>query len=120
MEFWNLRDQDYLSINPSHIVFTYKIIDNNNNIIKSNKINRSITLKETINTINFKGYNLPTTMDYLKWGHIISESNDFAIVKKYNSNSIYHININILEKEGGAINVTLKKGGYRFLITDCQ
>jgi hypothetical protein len=32
-------------------------------------------------------------MNYLKWGYILSESNDFAMVKKYNFKLIYHINI---------------------------
>lgn len=33
-EFWNLRDQDYLSLNPAYIIFTYKLIDSTNGIVK--------------------------------------------------------------------------------------
>lgn len=80
-EFWNIRDEDYLSLNPSHIVFTYKLLDNNQ-IIKSSKINRSIILKEKQNSFNFKGYNLPATMDFMNWGTLLFKSDSFAQIKK--------------------------------------
>jgi hypothetical protein len=80
-EFWNIRDEDYLSLNPSHIVFTYKLLDNNE-IIKTSKINRSIRLKEKPNSFKFKGYNLPTTMDFTLWGPILFNSDSFARIKK--------------------------------------
>lgn len=90
IEFWNLRDEDYISLNPSHIIFTYKII--NNDLLTETKLNRSRSVK-TVPSFNFKGYNLPKTMDYSKWGLIISETTSFCIVKKQNSKLYYHINI---------------------------
>ena len=93
IEFWNIRDQDYISLNPSHIIFTYKIIEQDNGIIKTSKINRSKSITDNTKTINFKGLNLPATMDFTKWGTIIFESDRFALVKKISSKSIYHINI---------------------------
>lgn len=97
IEFWNIRDQDYMSLNPSHIVFTYKIISKDNEIIKTSKLNRSKLIKDETKTFNFKGYNLPSTMDFSNWGTLIFESDTFAQIKKLNSNSVY--NINILDKE---------------------
>ena len=63
-EFWNLRDEEYLTLNPSHIVFTYKILKGDNQFIKASKLNRSRFLKE--NTEIFKGFNLPSTKDISK------------------------------------------------------
>jgi hypothetical protein len=63
IEFWSLRDEDYISLNPSHIVYTYKIINDHNNIITT-KINRSKSIKSS-DFIKFKGFNLPNTMDFL-------------------------------------------------------
>jgi hypothetical protein len=97
IKLWNLKDQDYISLNPSHIVFTYKILSTDNEIIKTSKLNRSKSIKDNTKTFNFKGYNLPCTMDFSNWGTLIFESDTFAQVKKLNSNSIYHINI--FEKE---------------------
>lgn len=43
IEFWNLRDEDYISLNPSHIIFTYKII--NNDLLTETKLNRPRSVK---------------------------------------------------------------------------
>ena len=114
-EFWNLRDQDYLSLNPSYIVFTYKLIDSTNVIVKKSKINRNINIQEdTKENLNFKGYNLPSTMDFTSWGRVLFMNNYYAEVKKYNSNTIYHIDISPLE-----LKVTLKNKNYTlFEFTD--
>lgn len=93
IEFWNLRDPDYFSLIPSHIVFTYKIVVTNKEEIKTSKLNRSKTITENPNLFKFKGFNLPCTMDYLKWGKLIFESYKNVEVKKLNSNSVYHIQI---------------------------
>lgn len=90
IEFWNFKDEDYISLKASHIIFTYKIINPNFYKIKP-KINRTKLLYD--NTINFKGYNLPNTMDYHKWGNIISESDNFVLIKKYYSKLFYYINV---------------------------
>ena len=42
IELWSLRDEDYTSLNPSHIVYAYKIInDPSYKIIITTKINKS-------------------------------------------------------------------------------
>src|SRR5271168_531804 len=69
-EFWNLRDEDYTSLSPSHIIYTYKIVkspsgEEGTGSIQTSKFNRD----ESINTspsIKFKGFNLPCTMDFSK------------------------------------------------------
>jgi DNA polymerase type B, organellar and viral len=91
IEFWSLRDEDYISLNPSHIVYTYKIINDHNNIITT-KINRSKSIKSS-DFIKFKGFNLPNTMDFLEWGKVIFKKDTFALVSKINSKFKYHINI---------------------------
>lgn len=66
-EFWNLRDEDYTSLTPTHIVFSYKYL---NDTLKygsliSSKFNRDKSLNNK-KSINFKGFNLPNTMDFSK------------------------------------------------------
>nr|QWO71395.1 DNA polymerase [Termitomyces sp. K1Ag] len=94
IEFWNIKDITYFSLKPSDIIFTYKILGKEpyGDLIKKSKLNRMRSIKKNSN-FYFKGYNLPCTMDYSKWGKIISECDTFAIVKKVNSSLIYHIKI---------------------------
>ena len=92
IEFWKLRDEDYISLNPSHIIFTYKIINNDLLTETKSKLNRSRRVN-IVPSFNFKGFNLPKTMDYLNWGKIESESSSSYIIKKHNSKLYYHINI---------------------------
>ena len=61
------------------------------------KFNRDKSI-DTLPSIKFKGFNLPLTMDFTKWGNIISQSDTLAIVNKLNqggkvSKFNYHINI---------------------------
>jgi len=82
--FWESRDEGYHCLNPSDIVFTFKIISEAEELgedklkIKFNKIKNN----ENIKTINFKGYNLPNTMDYEEWGEIIEEEGRNIMIKK--------------------------------------
>ena len=94
LEYCNLIDEDYLSLNPSYIVYTYKII-NKNYSSKDNYIKRRLNNPTFSNNsnLNFKGYHLPNTMDFTEWGIIINQTDSFAKVKKVNSNSNYYINI---------------------------
>jgi hypothetical protein len=113
IEFWDIRDQDYISLNPSIIIYTYKLISENNGIIVTSRLNRSKSIileKESKDSFIFKGYNLPSTMDFTTWGQVLFTSNNFAQVKKYNSNSIYHIVI--YDKE---LKVTLKNKDHTLL-----
>jgi hypothetical protein len=101
---------------PSNIVYTYKfiksssvlVLDKVNSDLQKSKFNRSKSIKASPNygvnrSLKFKGFNLPDTMDYSKWGTIIFQSDLFAEVKKLTSKFSYHINI--LEK---SLLVTLK------------
>lgn len=49
-------------MNPSHIVYTYKII-NDPSYNNKTKINRSKSIKSSY-FIKFKGFNLPNTMEF--------------------------------------------------------
>jgi hypothetical protein len=80
-------------LNPSHIVYTYKII---NHELYNYKDKSRFNKDKSINTtpsIKFKGLNLPNTMDYLEWGKVIFQKDNFALVSKINSKFKYHINI---------------------------
>ena len=55
IEFWNLRDEDYINLNISDIILTYKIIESNIDITKLNK-SRDL-IKDNNILFNFKGYN---------------------------------------------------------------
>ena len=84
-EFWNLRNQDYLSLNPSYIIFTYKLNDSTKGIVQKTKLNRNIlSIEDTKNTLNFKGFNLPSTIDFTQWGRVIIMNNFYAEVQKIN------------------------------------
>lgn len=80
-EFLGLRDQDYILSNPSHIIYTYKLIDPSPIIIKE-KINRSIAIKKDSHSFNFKGFNLCTTMDFSLWGEVLYATDRLVKVKK--------------------------------------
>ena len=101
IEFWNLRDEDYKSLSLSHILYSYKVLESSNESnsvvigktsINTSKFNRDKSIN-TIPSINFKGLNLPSSMDFSQWGKIISQSDSFALVKKFKSKFHYHINI---------------------------
>jgi len=63
--FWNIKRSYYISIPVIDIIFTYRIMSNNNGIITSSKFNIK---KENKNIIHFKGYNLPNNMNCIEWG----------------------------------------------------
>lgn len=90
-----LKDEYYHSLLVDEIIYTYQIIDNTKTKDEkpiTNKINR-IKLSDNINVINFKGYNLPNTMDYYDWGNIIEETENYVLIKRHNSKLFYYINI---------------------------
>lgn len=90
-----LKDEYYHSLLVDEIIYTYQIIDNTKTKDEkpiTNKINR-IKLSDNINVINFKGYNLPNTMDYYDWGNIIEETENYVLIKRHNNKLFYYINI---------------------------
>lgn len=95
-------------MNLSHIVYTYKIItkteEESSGSVQRSRLNKYTSrIKQPSNSINFKGFNLPITMDFFEWGKVIVQSESFALVKKHNSKINYHIEI--LDKY---LNVSLK------------
>lgn len=102
-EFWNLKNEDYHLAELNEIIFTYKIINVNlfTKILhspiptggKSTNISPSIPNFKKQETLNFGGYNLPSTMDINSWGncHFLSEGK--AIVFKPSSSLIYHVEL---------------------------
>jgi hypothetical protein len=99
-EFWNLRDEDYISLNPTNIVYTYKFIKSTSDILVDGsentfrtKLNKHKSIKKKISSIKFKGFNLPCTMDFSQWGKITNITETSIIIKKLNSKFNYHISI---------------------------
>jgi len=64
--FWETKDEEYYSMNPEYIIFTYKIIDPLNKDetikIKFNKIKSS----EKEENVKILGNNLPYTLEFNK------------------------------------------------------
>jgi hypothetical protein len=109
IEFLNLKDEEYISLKPNSIVFTFQLLSPDNGIITSSKINRRKSQQSSnIQTFNFKGWNLPNTMDYSEWGEIISESENLILVKKRNSNAIYNITLDSVGKQAPKVRIRVK------------
>jgi len=100
IEFYELKDEYYKTLDVTHIVYTYKIIDNKDKLydnVKLNKLNK-VKKKEIKTKPEFKvlGYALPPTMDFTEWGVCIFDINyKKAIVYKKNSKVEYHIEIEL-------------------------
>lgn len=77
---------------PEYIIFTYKFIEplNKEETIKT-KFNK-IKSSEKEENIKFLGNNLPNTLEFNKWGHLLEENESFILIKKFNSKLQYHIN----------------------------
>jgi hypothetical protein len=107
----NLRSEDYYIINVDSIIYTYKILDpdKNNNVIKVSKLNRSNSIKNNP-IFQFKGYNLPLTMDITSWGHIYFNDNyTNAIIIKPNSTYFIKLYDSYSEVELKFNNITVLK-----------
>jgi hypothetical protein len=88
-ELLDILNDEYKNLPIINIVFSYKILDNNNrskidsNNIKSNKLPM----------FKIYGYNLPSTTDINKWGKIIKHNNNHYIIKRFNSELLYDITV---------------------------
>jgi hypothetical protein len=103
----SIKDNSYKNLPIKEIVFSYKIIAlDNDKISKKSTIGTKKSLKQKIKTYQFKGYNLPNTMDYKFWGKIISITDNNIIIRKKGSKYIY--NINIINNNPLTYNVTLE------------
>jgi hypothetical protein len=94
LNFWEIKSEDYHTLKFEEIIFTYKIIESNEDINKTKLSKPMIKIKENKPVFNFGGFNLPSTMDITKWGDYVFK-NDYknAIVYKPQSKAIYHINL---------------------------
>lgn len=94
-EFWNIKGDEYHSMEVSKIIFTYKVLPLELDISKSKILNHQKSIKSNkLSTFKFGGHDLPCTMDFTEWGetHFYKEYTK-AIVYKHNSKGEYHINI---------------------------
>jgi hypothetical protein len=90
-EYWNLKSQEYHLNVITKIIYTYKIIKENMDLPR--KINRAPSVK-TKPLLTFKGYDLPSTMDFTKWGkYNFNEDKNLAIIEKPNSMAIYSVEL---------------------------
>ncbi len=94
IEYWNIKDNEYLSYNISEIYFMYKINILNSKykpIIKP-QVSKPDIMKEKTNFLRLGGFNLPNTMDLFQWGDVVFFNNDTkALVFKKRSKAEYHI-----------------------------
>lgn len=101
ISFWDIRSEDYHINIVSGIIFNYKLISKDFNIIES-KINlhNKINLNKKA-TFKFGGFNLPTTMDINIWGNVYYKNSSLVIINKLNSKLEYHVsfftNYNLIE-----------------------
>ena len=98
IEFWSIKDEEYLTYIISEIIFSYKINDMNqvsNHKLLNIKPLRPVgqlDISNKTNLLRFGGFKLPITMDLFEWGKVIFyNNNEKAIVYKNKSNSEYHI-----------------------------
>ena len=92
ISFWEIKSDEYQLAESLEIIFNY-------NLLKYEKLSKKVYKPNLLKTdektlFNFKGYNLPNTMDLTLWGDYIFK-NDFssAIVYKPHSKVIYHISL---------------------------
>ena len=85
--FWELKSEEYqtMLLDPI-LIINYYIVPSNVNLTSITE-DQSIDKKKKLNILNnmkFKGYKLPNTMDYLKWGEYRydKDSNEYIIYKK--------------------------------------
>ena len=94
IEYWDIKDNEYLSYSINEIIFTYKIYIPNSKskpTIKT-QISKLETLKFKTNLLKLGGYSLPNTMDLFHWGDVVFFNNDTnALVFKNKSKAEYHI-----------------------------
>lgn len=62
--FWEIKSEDYHISSIESIVFTYKFIGKQEDIIESKILKPKQFNLISNNLFNFKGYQLPTTMDF--------------------------------------------------------
>jgi hypothetical protein len=93
---WELVEDEYNSqFDKPKIVLIFKLNSENNNIKKTNLEKRYNIKNKKIESINYVGYNLPSTMDFTTWGsYNIDPLYKHAVVCKQNSKAIYKIFIN--------------------------
>ena len=92
-EFWYLKIEYYKNLFIKSIVFTYKVVKKDIDVIIPTKI-----LKPVNNTnktkFSFKGWNLPNTMDLFTWGELMSFTDDSFKLLKHNSDLVTNLTKN--------------------------
>jgi len=103
----SVKDQSYTNLPILEIVFSYKILPLDSKVSKTTISSLPKKIKQKASTYKFRGYNLPTTMNYKLWGTILSKTDQKVIIKKKGSQYIYNIEIINIENEPLKYNVTL-------------
>lgn len=81
IEYWLIRSEEYPVRAINSIVFTFKIMTKSLVPELKSKLLRHKSTKD-VTPFTFKGINLPTKMDYLSWGTVLSDTANKAIIKK--------------------------------------
>jgi len=98
-EMWSIQSEAYKESIVSKIVFGYRIISDSGDIKSKSKFNKhdfnkrsySTLVDNIINNIDWKGYELPKTMDLNAWGKLKRISENRVTIQKANSEAIYDV-----------------------------
>jgi hypothetical protein len=96
--FWDIRSEDYKLTEVESVIYTYQLIETNNIEINKSKITKlyfdSNESKEK-QKFDFKGYNLPCTMDITQWGNLIYLNDECskALIYRTHSKAEYHVTL---------------------------
>lgn len=96
IEYWNLRSEDYYLAQYSDIIFTYKLLDvneNNQSQMKVKLIKADERTKNKKKVLKFGGFHIPNTMDFYFWGQVHWLDDNNVIVYKTSSMLEYHIRL---------------------------
>lgn len=93
-EFWNLKQENYESLQIKDLLFIYRLIKPNSMISNRGLALSSKSINQKSPPFNIKGYTLPSTMDLTTWGEA-TFSPDFreAFISKSKSNADYLVKI---------------------------
>jgi hypothetical protein len=83
-ELLDVKDETYKNLPLQKIAFSYKIVAKDNTKIISNT-------KPKLKTYQFKGYNLPNTMNLKLWGSILTVNLYQTVIKKKGSKFLYEV-----------------------------
>lgn len=96
--FWDIRSEVYKLTEVESVIYSFQLIEKNNIEINKSKITKlyfdSLESKEK-QKFEFKGYNLPCTMDITQWGNLIYLNDECskALIYRAHSKAEYHVTL---------------------------